>query len=139
MDMPPTRFRVIERGRRLEVIDTRAASGSVVSALGRDDGRERPRATGWLRQTRFDGSADWRTHRLYDAKGPRTIALDPGRAVIARVVPAGIVALVLVLGLVIAFSPWVLAGLFALANPKVRGNVRDATTRMIDRLDSGAL
>ncbi len=62
--MPPTRFRVIERGRRLVVIDTRAAG---------------PVAGAGPQRTRFDGGGEVVTAALYDDKAPRTLRLDAAR------------------------------------------------------------
>ncbi|NTS65978.1 hypothetical protein HRV97_12495 [Sphingomonas sp. HHU CXW] len=110
MDMPPTRFRVVERGRRLEVIDTatgRAIGGKpglnpAASSAGacRDDtpllldqvvgGASVPRSKsvpqpGALpRATRFDGTVSFTTRTFYDERAPRTVALDPARANLLR-------------------------------------------------------
>lgn len=133
MDMPPTRYRVVERGRRLEVIDT-VAPGAVCAeaAHASPEGQ----AGWWPRPVRFDGTLAWTTSSLYDAKAPRTITLDPGRAVLARIVPAALVALLTLALTLVAFAPWALTTLFVFANPKSRQHARDAITRMLDRLDT---
>ncbi|MCW3834774.1 hypothetical protein ACFQ1E_03080 [Sphingomonas canadensis] len=83
--VPPTRYRVVERGRRLEVIDTWARDGvperprSPLPAAGRRDARQprnaqpRPAAP---RRPAPAGSRTLVTSRWYDAKGPRAILLS---------------------------------------------------------------
>ncbi len=110
MDMPPTRFRVVERGRRLEVIDS--ATGRVVGERSRSDragssvaatrankplmldrvvgrapaprGTPAPTAGALPRTTRFDGTVSFTTRAFYDDRAPRTVTLDPARAKMLR-------------------------------------------------------
>ena len=110
MDMPPTRFRVVERGRRLEVIDS--ATGRVVGARSGSDrvgssvaatradkplmldrvvgrasvprGTPAPKAGALPRATRFDGTVSFTTRAFYDDRAPRTVTLDPARAKMLR-------------------------------------------------------
>jgi len=119
--MPPTRFRVVERGRRLEVIDTasgqplggRPRSGRATSSLdatGADAPlmldqvvgratvprtRSAPKNGALPRATRFDGTVSFTTRAFYDDRAPRTVTLDPARAKIVRA--AAIAALVLLI------------------------------------------
>ncbi len=83
-DLPPSRYRVVERGRRLEVIDV--ARGEPVrstpaapTAVVQDPDRGRIAAL-LPRKLSFDGTAELRTRRFYDANAPRTIRLRPWRA-----------------------------------------------------------
>ena len=82
-DMPPTRFRVVERGRRLEVIDTQAGKVPAPRVGKRappnlPSARTDPGRAWWPEKIRFDGGSVWTTRRFYDAKGPRTLTLDAG-------------------------------------------------------------
>jgi VIT1/CCC1 family predicted Fe2+/Mn2+ transporter len=121
MDMPPTRFRVVERGRRLEVIDTATgraigdkprsdrAGSSVASAradtplmldqvVGRASvprSKTAPQPGALPRATRFDGTVSFTTRTFYDDHAPRTVTLNPARAKILRGV--AFVALVLLI------------------------------------------
>ncbi len=116
---PPSRYRVVERGRRLEVIDTRAHPTGPPPRL-------------FPRQTRFDGSGELATRAFYDAKGPRTIRLDSvSVGVIGRV---KFVALFAAFGFVVAAvaMPWLLAIPFALFSKAVRNPARDGITRWLD-------
>ncbi len=108
MDLPPSRYRVVERGRRLEVIDI--ARGEPVrstpatpKAVMREPDRG-PIAALLPRKLSFDGTAELRTRRFYDANGPRTIRLVPTRA--ARVNAAILAAVAAVLIFVVAAILW---------------------------------
>ena len=110
MDMPPTRFRVVERGRRLEVIDTAtgqsiagkprsARAGSSIGATREDTplmldqvvGRTSvprskpvPQPSALPHATRLDGTVSFTTRAFYDDRAPRTVTLDPARAKLVR-------------------------------------------------------
>ena len=137
-DMPPTRFRVVERGRRLEVIDTQGGNPVPV----RRTGTPRPAAVPGKprfrlpQKLRFDGGASWATDSFYDARGPRTLTLDPGAMQKLRYAGAGLVAIV-VIWVVLAFAiPIVWGAPLLLFNPKTRETVRDQVTAFLDGLDS---
>ena len=128
---PPSRYRVVEQGRRLVVIDTltgepatRAAPETAKTAL--------PTAP---ERTDFDGRSTLVTHPLYDDKAPRTLTLDPGAT---RLIENGRTALIAVavfyVALVIAF-PWLLLAPVALLNPRVRRVPRAFVTQWLDRYD----
>lgn len=139
-DVPPSRWKVVERGRRLEVIDR--LSGKAVAQHGRPTEaaprqQRLARALGSLRpqQTRFDGGGTLTTHPFYDAKGPRTLQLDGGStALIARV---RIAAAVLGMALAVAAVawPWVLLVLVPLLQGSFRKPLRAAATRWLDRVE----
>lgn len=161
--MPPTRFRVVERGRRLEVIDT--ATGQAVgskprsapaapSAGGRRnhtpllfdrvldraaDKRAAPERTtgGVLRVTR-EGSVSVTTRAFYDDRGPRTVTLDPARSTILRWAAFALLVVLIVTPALLLMLAWSSVPLlFALAavafNPKVRERLRAGVTSLIDR------
>ena len=118
---PPPRYRVVERGRRLEVIDTRAAPVDPVPA---------PKL--FPRQMRFDSSGEITTRAFYDTKGPRTIRLDSvSAATIGRVKIVALFALFAFIAAAVAV-PWLLAIPFALFNKGVRKPARDGITRWLD-------
>ena len=109
---PPSRYRVVERGRRLEVIDTRAGVPAVQRPANAEPAAPRP-ATGlsrhWPHRTRFDGTAEVMTHRLYDAKAPRTIALDPVLAGRFEWMKWATLVAVIVFAAGVAAFPWLFA------------------------------
>ncbi|AXJ95172.1 hypothetical protein DM480_06260 [Sphingomonas sp. FARSPH] len=131
----------MERGRRLEVIDTHTSARATSHARAAPPST--PRATplttpgsphAWLRKVSFDGTADLTTHRLYDDHGPRTIRLDPGSARIVNGAFAGLIALAVALVVAAVFWPAILLVLAALAQNKVRAGVRRRVTEWLDRV-----
>lgn len=137
-DMPPTRFRVVERGRRLEVIDTQGGKPVPVRRTGTPRpatiaGKPRFRLP---QKLRFDGGGSWATDGFYDARGPRTLMLDSGAMQRLRYAGAGLVAIV-VIWVVLAFAiPIVWGAPLLLFNPKTRETMRDQVTAFLDGLDS---
>ncbi|WP_322964996.1 hypothetical protein [Sphingomonas fuzhouensis] len=135
-DMPPTRFRVVERGRRLEVIDTQA--GKLPPARRTETPRpangKAPRFK-LPEKVRFDGGGSWTTDGFYDAKGPRTLTLDAGAMQRLRYAGAAALALVIVWAALGFAIPVVWGAPMLLLNPKVRETVRGQVTRFIDGLD----
>ncbi|WP_267396929.1 MULTISPECIES: hypothetical protein [unclassified Sphingomonas] len=139
-DVPPSRWKVVERGRRLEVIDRLSGKAVAQHELPGNAAPGPGRLTGALQslrpqQTRFDGGGTLTTHPFYDAKGPRTLQLDGGSAaLIARV---RIAAAVLGMALAVAALawPWVLLVLVPLLQGSFRKPLRAAATRWLDRVD----
>ena len=145
-DMPPSRFRVVERGRRLEVIDTRAVK-SEATISGKPEPTKSPaKPLAPVKGAGLDQWASkklsekmgaktpgtWTTSRLYDAKAPRTFVLgEQGMQTMIFVAAGLIVAIVLA----IIFPP-LFAVPLALANPKIRGFVRRWATEQIDRFEA---
>lgn len=148
MDMPPSRYRVVEQGRRLVVIDTLAGEPvhplppstpempgetrrrlEAPRALDRPAPRPEPRG-------RYAGGEgfSFTTARWYDDEGPRRIRPGPdGQAQLFTVllVFVGIAAFFAVLlGWVLAFP---LA--FVLLNAKARGALRAAATTALTAVD----
>ncbi len=129
---PPPRWRVVERDRKLVVIDTRTGESPASS------GAAAP-APSWLpKQIQFDGSAELTTHPFYDAQGPRTIRLDPGSA--ATIGWLRLAAIGLAFGaIVIAIaSPWLLLPTIALGDRRLRARVRQAATAWLNRVEREA-
>jgi hypothetical protein len=141
-EMPPTRYRVVERGRRLEVIDSWAG--------GRPNRAPAPSATRFTSSTTAParriaaavagGTRDARgqliltTASWYDARGPRRVVLD---GVAQTWLGNGLAALVVAVVLL-----WVLGGLAVAAMPAVVAvalvlSGKATITRWIDRLAAG--
>lgn len=131
---PPPRYRVVERGRRLEVIDT--ATGEAAGGPPATDPDRRwptlPERQG------FDGRALLVTHRWYDAKAPRRLQLDPGTVQVLGWARGVAIVVAMTTVLVAIAAPAVLA-LFllplVLLGRSVRTAVRAGVTAWLDRLD----
>jgi hypothetical protein len=154
MRPPPTRYKVVERGRRLEVIDTwtgQSASSSVPLPLagvrGGDFGTaprdlSAPPASGRHAQTCSAGldSGTFVTRRWYDDKAPRTIRMNYSSRARLNNLRYGIAVAVALL-VVLAFLFWPLALVLVVAvtmNPKIRMQIRAGITRWIDGFDQAA-
>ncbi|WP_394654333.1 hypothetical protein [uncultured Sphingomonas sp.] len=132
---PPSRYRVVEQGRRLVVIDTRTGAPA-------DQGRDvAPMEKAGLGPERiaFDGRAVLVTRPFYDDKAPRRLVLDEGAArwlENARSLGIGTAVLTVVAAI---FAPSIIAvaviGAVALANPKTRAGLRKPITAWLDRYD----
>lgn len=139
-DMPPTRFRVVERGRRLEVIDTQA--GQAVTRRPDTpsfvaDRKAREARPAWLaRNARPGDGVVWTTHRFYDDKGPRRLTLDAGAMQQLQIMGAAlVVGAVLWVALALAVPAlWALP--FILASGKSRAGLRGPITRWLDRIEA---
>lgn len=155
MDMPPSRYRVEERGRRLVVIDR--ASGRAVSPgksplpLTDADGLIKRRRLAVAPPSSGQRAQPWRfglkqpqatpdsfvTRSWFDAKAQRSIKLNyiaHSRLATLRFGGAILIAL-LVTGSVL-FWPWFPLILAALLAPqKSRSQLREASTRWIDGFD----
>lgn len=152
MDMPPSRYRVVEQGRRLVVIDTQAGEPvnpvppSVPEMPGEKRRRmEAPRAADRPAPPRlpraeppgrYAGGEGYSfvTARWYDDEGPRRIRLSPdGQAQL-------LVVLLVLLGIIAFFTvllQWVILFplAFVLFNAKARGALRAAATTAITAAD----
>ncbi|MGY4394960.1 hypothetical protein ACVWZA_000121 [Sphingomonas sp. UYAg733] len=147
--VPTSRYRVIEKDRRLFVIDTWADGGrpehSPVSPPSRTVPLL-PAAPPKLglpklalpKQTRFDGSAEVTTHPFYDDRAPRTIKFDAASMQTLGRVKIGMVVASFAFVLVVIDNPWFLAAPFVLLNPAIRKGVRKAVTAWLDRIEHEA-
>ena len=148
MRAPPTRYKVVERGRRLEVIDT--LTGEPVSrpsvplplaggARGADIGTapRDPAASARGRGSAGIDSGMFVTKSWYDDQAPRAIRINrAARAQFTnlRYGVAVAVALLVVMGFL--FWPLLVILAFLLATgPKLRAQLRTASTRWLDGLD----
>jgi hypothetical protein len=160
MQTPPTRYKVVERGRRLEVIDTRtgqsASSASSVplplagGARGGDAGTSRgdlsgppPTPASGRGATKGGAGVDdgvFVTRRWYDDRAPRTIRLNFATRARLSQLRFGVAIAVAVL-VVLSFWFWPVAVLLVIAlasAPKLRTQLRAASTTWIDGLDQAA-
>ncbi|MBS0283626.1 MAG: hypothetical protein JSS15_04320 [Proteobacteria bacterium] len=134
MEPPPSRYRVVERGRRLEVIDTRAtaapaarsAPATASSSLAGTPPARSSAATG----------RSLTTMRLYDEKAPRIVRLDAaGAATLGRM---RLLALVIAMAWLLAtiWQPWFgVLPLFLLARNGLGATIRRRVTRWLDRYE----
>jgi len=131
-EIPPSRYKVVERGRRLEVIDTLtgqpAAPGPVVpstegSALSRPS------------QLHLGGDGTLTTRRFYDDNGPRTLTLDTGAAATLSKLRLSAMGIAMALVIFAIAYPWLLLLPFALIDPRIRKGLRKAATTWLDRFD----
>ena len=131
---PPPRFKVVERGRRLEVIDTQAGGSPPSGTRTTPVPRERGGSPGWWpRRSRFDGTVEFTTLPLYDNKGPRLVTLDPGNAQRLGWARWGVAAGGIGAAALVALNPWLLIAGAALGNAKVRDRVRAWATKLVDK------
>lgn len=162
MDMPPSRYRVEERGRRLVVIDRKTgrevshtkAPLPLAGGIGGGDGQKRrgiriapptaPPASG-------RGAQAWRfgiqrpkatpdsfvTRSWFDAKAPRTIKLNyTAHSRLATLRFGGAILIALLVTGSFLFWPWFPVTLAAVLTPqKTRERLREASTRWIDGFD----
>lgn len=138
MRPPPSRYKVVERGRRLEVIDTWAAHSATPAPAERprDRADRAPRAVAAadVRDTLFT------TRRWYDDKAPR--AIRESYANKARLRKAGQIAsftIAVAFALALLFAPATLIVLALLLVPEEsRRRLRAAATRWIDSFDQAS-
>ncbi len=140
-DAPPSRYHIVERGRRLVVIDrwhgskpgSTALPGTAANNLASLD-TPRP---GTLRRTSFDGRAEFVTHPFYDRKGPRTLKLDASTAASIRRVQMGLAAAAAVLAILVFWTPWLIVpAVVLLTSSRTRAGMRNGMTALVDRLQA---
>lgn len=134
MQPPPTRYKVVERGRRLVVIDTR--TGSPVS----EHREAAPPAQPVQRSPAgVDDGSVFTTRPWYDEKAPRTVRLNYAARQRIKNVRFGIaLAAAVLVVLLFLFWPFSLVLFVLLAQPKLRKQARTAVTRWIDEFDQAA-
>ncbi|MBN8810062.1 MULTISPECIES: hypothetical protein [unclassified Sphingomonas] len=152
MDMPPSRYRVVEQGRRLVVIDTLAGEPvrpvpSAPEMPGErrrrmEAPRPRDRAAPPLRRPEPGGrhaggeGLGFTTARWFDDKGPRTIRIGPESQGQIAVVAAILLVVAIFCIAIIGWPALFVLGFLAL-NPKTRGGLRAAATGWLTALDRG--
>ena len=133
-DIPPPRYRIVERGRRLEVTDMwQNGARPAHIAYSKDMARPSPgklTALPRLRTVKFDGTSELTTARWFDDKGPRHITLS-GETLqpIWVFFVLGMVALVAVA----IFVPALLLAVAAVGSAKTRATARSIITGWLDR------
>ncbi|NYT41697.1 hypothetical protein HZY97_13070 [Sphingomonas sp. R-74633] len=151
MDMPPTRYRVVEQGRRLVVIDNWTGGPVQNTARPPEMPGERRRALqapppapaparpaprSELRGRYAGGEGlSFTTARWFDNEGPRTIRVSQDGQTQLGIV---LIVMLVVGGFFIAIIGWPIALVlaFLVLNPKVRGGLRTAATTWLTALDA---
>ncbi len=138
-EIPPSRYKVVERDRRLVVIDTltgKPASGpGPVAPSDRAPPPDRPIAEGKPR--RIDdrsGAQILTTSPLYDLKAPRRIVMgDRFNEKIGAAIGGWLIGLFVAFVIAFLFFPWLLLVPVALLlQPKVRAAIRIWITARLD-------
>ena len=140
--VPPSRYRVVEKRRRLVVIDTltgETATRAMPATPPRPEqvSLARRLPTG-PQQTSFDGRAVLDTHSSYDLKAPRTIHLDPGATAFLGWLKIGAAVGAALFVAAVIFQPWLFALIFVVLQPVNRSRARTRITRWLDRYDTGS-
>lgn len=130
MRPPPSRYKVVERGRRLEVIDTQ--TGQPVARPPSASSRQGSGAGG--------DSNFFVTKRWFDDKAPRAIRMNYAtRARLLNLRWGIALGVALLVALSFLFWPLAVFVIFALvAGPKLRAQLRAASTSWLDQLDQAA-
>lgn len=144
-DAPPSRYKVVERGRRLVVIDTRTGQPAVREPVVRAPAPGRAPATLPI-ETAAPSTVDDRsgnavlvTSRLYDLKGPRRIVITEAASNRMSRGIAGVVIGLIVFAILAVFFPLLLLLPFALVfQPKVRAGFRQWVTARLDQADQAS-
>jgi len=144
---PPSRYKVVEQGRRLVVIDTwngdRPVTRQAPEAPARPRTPEQARAALRPAQPRRPAGTATdipdlavTTQAWFDSKGPRLVALDPGAQGLALVllIVAGVLATLMILSW--GWPVLIILGFF-LAQKSVRAGLRNAVTLWLDTQQRG--
>lgn len=142
---PPGRYRVVEKGRRLVVVDMLTGEAATrepptSSAAPVSDVRSLAnRLPSVPRVTSFDGRSTLLTHPFYDLKGPRTVDFDPGATVLLGRLQVGAAVVAALFVAAVVFEPWLLVlPPFILFQPKLLNGLRERVTRWLDRYATGS-
>lgn len=144
-DAPPGRYKVVERGRRLVVIDTR--TGQPATREAKQPASPAPsthmsKAIEKVTASRVDdrsGNAVLTTSRLYDLKGPRRIVISETAANRMNRSIGGIVIVLIAFAILAVFFPLLLLLPVALMfQPKARAAFRTWMTARLDEADQAA-
>lgn len=147
-DVPPSRYKVVERDRRLVVIDT--LTGKPASAPGPVSPAERhasatpppERPVTETEPRRIDdrsGAQILTTSPLYDLKAPRQIVMgDRFNEKIGKAIGGWLIALFFAFTIAFLFFPWLIVVPFVLAlQPKIRAATRQWITARLDEVERG--
>ena len=147
-EVPPSRYKVVERDRRLVVIDTLtgkpASSPGPVPPADRQDHQlsaiERPVTEAEPR--RIDdrsGAQILTTSPLYDLKAPRQIVMgDRFNEKIGKAIGGWLVGLFFAFSIAFMFYPWLIVVPFVLIlQPKLRAAIRQWITARLDEVERG--
>lgn len=125
---PPSRYKVVERGRRLEVIDTHTGKPASHAPVAAEPGKPHTGSAG------ID-SDSFTTRAWFDDRAPRTIRVN--YVIRARLLSLrwGLaIAVALFVALLFLFWPLAVMLIFALVSgPKLRAQLRAASTRWLDQ------
>lgn len=148
-EVPPSRYKVVERDRRLVVIDTltgkpASAPGPVAPAVRQDHPAQSPveRPVTEAEPRRIDdrsGAAILTTSPLYDLKAPRQIVMgDRFNEKIGKAIGGWLVGLFFAFAIAFLFFPWLIVLPFILAlQPKLRAAIRQWITARLDEVQAG--
>ena len=150
--IPPSRYKVVERGRRLVVIETltgKPASpehGQVGSTLPHTPNAprrttERPVADAAPRRVDDrSGAAILTTSPFYDLKAPRQIVMDDRfNDRIGKAIGGWLIGLFFAISIAFLFFPWLIVLPFILAfQPKVRAAIRQWITARLDEVQAAS-
>lgn len=133
-DAPPSRYKVVERDRRLVVIDSWAGGDGPRDASATQPAKPALAAPLAISKTAFDGRSTLRTLALYDANGPRAIPLDPGTAALISGARVAIAIAVLAMAAAAIAYPAALLIVPVMLSKHVRAPVRKRITAWLDRV-----
>lgn len=147
-DVPPSRYKVVERDRRLVVIDT--LTGKPASAPGPIPPADRqasaaPPPDRPVMETEPRGIDDrsgaqtLTTSPLYDLKAPRRIVMDDRfNEKIGKAIGGWLIAAFFAFTIAFLFFPWLIVLPFVLAlQPKLRAGIRSWITARLDEVERG--
>lgn len=143
-EVPPSRYKVVERDRRLVVIDT--LTGKPASAPGpiappdRQPTPDRPiTETEPRRIDDRSGAQVLTTSALYDLKAPRRIVMgERFNDKIGKAIGGWVIGLFFAFSIAFLFFPWLIVVPFVLAlQPKLRAAIRQWITARLDDVERG--
>lgn len=144
-DAPPGRYKVVERGRRLVVIDTRTGQPATREPASAAPPAPRPSAAPIERAAPRSvddrsGAAILRTTRLYDLKGPREIMMTQAFSDrLARAMGGWLIACFIFAMVAMLLLPWLwLIPIAILLLPRGRAAFRNWMTARLDAADQAA-
>ena len=141
-DAPPGRYKVVERGRRLVVIDTRTGQPATREARPAPPSPPLPAGIEPESPRSIDdqsGHAVLTTSRLYDLKGPRRIVISEAASNrMSRSIGGIVIALIAFAILAVFFPLLLLLPVALLFQPKARAAFRNWMTARLDAADQAA-